>query len=414
MTTSAIKQHMIQSFPGLSRLNDFLEIAEEQYSQTRFENVEITRTYLQGTLGPYHVTCTGHFPNAPYSFPLNSQDIAPSARLSELAIFDGNSLLIAVSISSGRLTFHFGSVALVFSGTFSDRLADLKCLSHRWQDSEFQTQADYFAIIPSGEYSDSVVPDIPVKEHPQLWRAVLQNPIAKKFFCAIERTVFGNTPKITEESDLDDEIIVNYRQNGIVLWPSALDASTLSALQKSVQQKEDAGEGFALGDSDWENDTQVVHWYKFDDADPLYVKISRSPRVLSAVRKLSGLDVFPVTHYVKRVSPGSQAAKLTNESWHSDGVGISNIRIIYYLADVLNENDGPFSYKLGTHAGSNDGPIFSALSPAGSGLFADVTGLHRATRPFHHDRLTLQILYWTPMADHLNYMMAFTGLNNKR
>lgn len=69
------------------------------------------------------------------------------------------------------------------------------------------------------------------------------------------------------------------------------------------------------------------------------------------------------------------------QDWHRDSDDRAFLAAFTYCTDVLDENDGPHQFQLGTHGGAAAGPIVSVFGRRGAMFLGATSGLHRGLVP---------------------------------
>lgn len=217
-------------------------------------------------------------------------------------------------------------------------------------------------------------------------------------------TEFGTLPTSSESL---------YEKDGIKHVRNALSPDVIYLLRNRFVCK--AENSFSIGAKDFANGRQQVFWQQLDNNTDLYNSLINNEDLKGLICSLLGENRLPVAHYMKYVKQRQAGGVgVTNESWHRDSVVGLSVRVLYYLTDVTEVDDGAFSFKRGTQRYANDhGAITSILAPAGTAVIVDVSGLHRAEPAINCDRITAQVLYMSPASDHIAHMFQISSYTFK-
>lgn len=140
-------------------------------------------------------------------------------------------------------------------------------------------------------------------------------------------------------------------QNGYVVISDAIDRATLQALDAAAQTKLSALEDA----QDQQSLTHKSFWTRLLDQDMVdgklpisspYVQFATQPVVLEILAGVYG--ELPILDYVLlTLSRHTASARSYSQLWHRDHDDTRVVKLFFYLTDVVDEKDGPFSFIPG-------------------------------------------------------------------
>ncbi len=174
-----------------------------------------------------------------------------------------------------------------------------------------------------------------------------------------------------------NHIIKELKQNGISVLPILIDVhrfvnyfSYCPVYENHVRQgKEEKG---PLGSHPW-----MCHDFHDVIQAPDWFEIALAYTPLAGIY----LNINPILYSLNvfYTEPGAEP-KGDIQDWHRDSDDFDFLALFLYCTDVLNEDDGPHQYKIGSHV-SGDGPIKNVYGKRGTIFFTASKGLHRGLVP---------------------------------